>query len=83
MANEIFKKANESKNFFTPLQSNLLKVLKNSGPLTRKKLVSKLETPRTTIYDNLVKLQKQRLVEKYSRNNGNRGRPKVFWKLKE
>ncbi|MFO8019334.1 MAG: helix-turn-helix domain-containing protein [Promethearchaeia archaeon] len=82
MANEIFKKLNQSNNFFTPLQSNLLKVLKNSGPATRKALVKKLQTPRTTIYDNLVKLQKQKLVEKFSRNNGKRGRPKVFWKLK-
>ncbi|MFW5895349.1 MAG: hypothetical protein ACOCT9_01265 [archaeon] len=82
MANEIFKKINNS-NFFTPLQSNLLKVLKNSGPTSRKTLVKKLHTPRTTIYDNLVKLQKQKLVEKFSRNNGERGRPKVFWKLKD
>lgn len=38
---------------------------------------------RTTIYDNLVKLQKKKLIEKFSKNNGRRGRPKIYWKLKE
>ncbi|TXT61842.1 MAG: Sugar-specific transcriptional regulator TrmB [Promethearchaeota archaeon] len=67
----------------TPLQHNLLQILKNEGPLTRKQLVNELNTPRTTIYDNLVKLQKQKVVEKFSRNNGKRGRPKVYWKISE
>lgn len=38
---------------------------------------------RSTIYDNLVKLQKKKLVEKSSKSNGRRGRPKVYWKVKE
>lgn len=38
---------------------------------------------RTTIYDNLVKLQKKKIVEKFSRSNGKRGRPKIYWKLTE
>lgn len=37
---------------------------------------------RSTIYYNLVKLQKRKLVEKFSKNNGERGRPKIFFKLK-
>ena len=45
-------------------------------------LVKELKTPRTTIDDNLVKLQKRKLIEKFSRNNGGRGRPLVFWKFK-
>jgi len=36
---------------------------------------------KTTIYDNLVKLQKRRLVEKFSRSNGKRGRSYVYWKI--
>ena len=36
---------------------------------------------RTTIFDNLVKLQKRKLVEKFSMNNGKRGRPLVYWKI--
>ena len=73
----------EPKEFLSPIQSNLIKILKNVGPLTRRELVKKLETPRTTIYDNLVKLQKRKLIEKFSRNDGKRGRPLVFWKFKD
>ena len=36
---------------------------------------------RTTIYDNLIKLQKRKVIEKFTRNDGSRGRPRVFWKL--
>lgn len=38
---------------------------------------------RTTIYDNLTKLIKKKIVEKFSKNNGKRGRPPVFFKLKD
>lgn len=71
-----------SKEFLSPIQNNLIKVLQRSGPMTRRDLVNQLNTPRTTIYDNLIKLQKRKVIEKFSRNNGKRGRPLVFWKLK-
>jgi len=71
-----------SMDIVTPTQYNLIKSLKIDGPLTRKDFVNQLNIPRTTIYDNLVKLQKRRVVEKVIRNNGKRGRPLVFWKLK-
>jgi len=71
-----------SKEYLTPIQYNLIKTLENGGPYTRKALVKELKTPRTTIYDNLLKLQKRKFIEKFSRNNGMRGRPLVFWKLK-
>ena len=70
------------KEFLSPIQSTLLKTLEDSGPSTRKELVNYLNTPRTTIYDNLLKLQKRKLIEKFSRNDGKRGRPLVYWKLK-
>ena len=73
----------EPKEFLTPIQSNLIKTLKNVGPLTRRELVKTLETPRTTIYDNLVKLQKRKFIEKFTRTDGKRGRPLVFWKFKD
>ena len=66
----------------TPIQNNLIKTLNEVGPLTRRELVRKLNTPRTTIYDNLLKLQKRKVIEKFTRNNGKRGRPLVVWKLK-
>ncbi len=69
-------------NYLSPIQYNLIRTLENIGPLTRKDLVKQLKTPRTTIYDNLIKLQKIKLIEKFSRNDGIRGRPLVFWKMK-
>jgi predicted transcriptional regulator len=67
----------------TPIQNNLIKTLYNVGPLTRRELVKQLNTPRTTIYDNLLKLQKRKFIEKHTRNNGKRGRPLVIWKIKD
>ena len=83
MANRTaIEKYTESKDFLSPIQYNLLKTLDNICPSTRKDLVKHLSTPRTTIYDNLVKLQKRKLIEKFSRTDGKRGRPLVFWKIK-
>ncbi|MFX1312712.1 MAG: hypothetical protein ACFFHD_08885 [Promethearchaeota archaeon] len=72
----------DQKDYLSPIQYNLIKTLETTGPITRRDLVKKLNTPRTTIYDNLVKLQKRKIIEKFTRNNGKRGRPLVFWKLK-
>ncbi len=84
MANRIVIKDDiSSKEYLTPIQYNLIKNLQNIGPTTRSDLVKVLNSPRTTIYDNLLKLQKRKLIEKFTRNNGMRGRPLVFWRLKE
>lgn len=83
MANNVsLEKELTSSDLCTPLQNILLKTLEENGPLTRSQLVKQLNTPRTTIYDNLLKLQKRKVLEKYTRSNGQRGRPLVFWKLK-
>jgi len=66
----------------TPIQIKLIEFLQN-GPASRKTLVKELETPRTTIYDNLKKLQKRKIIEKSRDNNGERGRPLVYWELKK
>ena len=68
--------------YLTPIQLSLIKNLENKGPLVRRDIVKQLNFPRTTIYDNLLKLQKIKIVEKYSRNNGV-GRPLVLWQIKE
>jgi len=82
MANEIMMaKFSDSKVMLSPIQNNLIKVLENKGPMTRRELVRELSTARTTIYDNLIKLQKLKQIQKFTRNNGNRGRPLVFWEL--
>jgi len=81
LANRILiKEFDELNELLTPIQNNLIKLLKEIGPLTRKDLVNQLNTARTTIYDNLIKLQKRRLVEKFIRIDGKRGRPLVYWK---
>ncbi len=82
MANKInIKNYSDPKEFLSSIQFTLIKTLE-TGPSTRRDLVQLLNSPRTTIYDNLIKLHKRKVVEKFTRNNGKRGRPLVFWKLK-
>ena len=60
MANTVINNRDfNSKDYLTPIQSNLINKLRNFGPTTRKDLVKILNSPRTTIYDNLLKLQKR------------------------
>lgn len=49
----------------------------------RKQYPQKLEQyhKRTTIYDNLVKLEKKGIVERFRRNNGKVGASVKMWKL--
>jgi predicted transcriptional regulator len=68
---------------FSPLQITLMNTLEKEGPLTRKDLVIKVDSPRTTIYDNLARLQNHNLIRKFSRPTNSRGRPLVFFKLVE
>jgi len=63
----------------THIQQHIIEELSYGKPMSRRELVEKLERARTTIYNNLEKLQNEKLVEKFSRNNGNRGRPVVLW----
>lgn len=65
---------------FTPMQVELLEALSDGIPLTRSDFVEELKKPRTTIYDNLEKLENKKLVEKFSKNNG-KGRPLTLWHL--
>ena len=46
---------------YSELEIQLLDVLKQ-GPMTRDQLVTKLEIPRTTIYDGLKKLMNRKEV---------------------
>ena len=65
------------------LQNSLIKTLNKNGPLTRDQMVELLNKPRTTIYDNLAVLINRNMVKKFSRQVNARGRPVVFFKLKE
>ena len=68
---------------FSPLQKELINVLEKNGPMTRADLVKLVDHPRTTVYDNLMRLNTYNLVKKFSRPTNNRGRPLVFFKLLE
>ena len=72
-----------TKGYLTPIQMKLIETIQRLGPSNRATLVRELKTPRTTIYDNLIKLQKIKIIEKSRDNNGERGRPMVYWKLKK
>ena len=76
----------EPEEFDTPLSSLQREIIHalNDGPMRRRRLVKKLERPRSTIYDNLVILKRSGIVEKYSKKtNHERGAPYVFWRLVE
>lgn len=61
----------------------IITVLKQHGPLTRGELVSKLNRPRTTIYDHLDNMRKRNVIKSFIRPKSSRGRPPVFYKLVE
>jgi len=68
---------------FSPLQIDLMDLLRKNGPMTRNDLIKNSGYPRTTIYDNLTRLQNHNLVRKFSRPTNSRGRPLVYFKLTE
>ena len=68
----------------TPIQLRIFEKLTSGTSIARKELVKTLKSPRTTIFDNLVKLQNKKingfpLVMKFSKNTGLRGRPVILW----
>ena len=77
---EILNKYN-LREWASPLIHNIIIELWKNGPMNRKQLVSNLKKPRTTIFDNLITLQKNNIVSKYARNNNKRGRPVIYWRL--
>ena len=66
----------------TNYQALILLELENTNifnGMWRKELAVNLSTPSTTLYDNLIRLRKKALVEKYEKNDGMKGRNKVLW----
>jgi DNA-binding PadR family transcriptional regulator len=51
----------------------------NEHGVWRPILAETLNTPSTTLYDNLERLQIKNLVKKYEVNDGMKGRNKVLW----
>ena len=71
----------ENGEIFSPLQRRMIELLEKNGPMTRADLIKSADSPRTTVYDSLVRLQNYNLVRKFSRPTNTRGRPLVFFKL--
>ena len=65
--------------YLTPIQYDLLNELSKGISLTRNDLVETLNKSRTTLYDNLEKLEKKKLIKRYRKQNGLVGRPLTFW----
>ena len=70
----------------TNYQALILLELENTNKengIWRPELAKALNTPSTTLYDNLKKLRlaefNKELVDNYEINDGNRGRNKVLW----
>ncbi len=80
---ENFKPNDVEEKILNHLQNDLVKTLTKNGPMTRTQIVDTLNRPRTTIYDNLAVLINREKVKKFSRQVNSRGRPVVFFKLKE
>ena len=65
---------------YSSIQERILQRL-SKGRVERDVISKDLNTPRTTLYDNLVRLMKRKLVSKSSYSNGKRGRPYTLWSL--
>lgn len=65
------------------LDSTVLNILKQQGPITRAQLVKKTGIPRSTLYDSLFRLILKGLAQKYpDKAHTSRGRPQVFFEAK-
>ena len=73
----------ENGEIFSPLQKQLMNMLEENGPMTRPQMVKEVAKPRTTVYDNLMRLYQHNIVKKFSRPTNNRGRPHTFFRLLE
>jgi len=66
--------------FLSEIQEKIIELLGKKDYL-RRDLVKELNSARTTIYDNLYKLERWKIVERYTRNLSIRSRPLTFWTL--
>lgn len=60
----------------------ILVLLRRQGPKRKAELSEMLGIPLTTVQDHLNKLVSERYLEKFYVNEGKRGRPKAYYKIK-
>jgi len=75
-------KLKRMESLISPLQYEILECL-STGSKIREDLVKELNTSRTTVYDNLEKLENKGIIFKSSISNGCCGRPPVHWQIKQ
>ncbi|MFQ6049493.1 MAG: helix-turn-helix domain-containing protein [Candidatus Paceibacterales bacterium] len=61
------------------LQIRILSLLRRRGPMTRPKICEALGEPRSTVYDNIKKLEERNLVDSSEKEREERGRPKTIF----
>jgi DNA-binding MarR family transcriptional regulator len=72
----------------TPIQIDILETLERVAPIARGyngeegTLIAVMNRARSTLYDNLEKLEDKGLVKRIEYDNGKPGRPKVLWSIK-
>ncbi len=54
-------------------------LINNPSGLQRKEIVRRLCIPRSTVFDNLDKMKKRQIVDKYFVYTQKKGRPMVIW----
>ena len=64
------------------LQLGIIQLLIKKGPMIRRDIMTELNIPWTTAYDNLKILLQRQIVERYPKKNGKKGRSFVYWKIK-
>ena len=68
--------------YLTDVQKKLLFELAH-GAYSRQQLVELTGIPRTTIYDNLVKLEKLNVVERFKVYDAGIRRPYIYWRFRK
>ena len=69
---------------YIPLRQRIILThLRKNGGKVRRELVNELSMPRTTIFDNLKKLKKKKLIFKIDIPTDEVGRPLILWQIKQ
>ncbi len=63
------------------IQHTLVMYLLENGAKTRDELLNELKIPKTTLYDNLRKLEIRGIVLRSSKLDGKKGRPPICWQV--
>lgn len=64
------------------LEEIILDFLWDNGSSTRDEICENIKKPRTTVFERLVLLERNKEVEKFRLElNGKPGRPTIYWRL--